>query len=94
MGEEPAEQPLSCRLQPRTKRRRNVDHLLGADNCPVSGERAGRAPRVKINGSWFDGLTANEKKEDYWAEADNWEPAHTFPRKGAAAAETSVPQSI
>ena len=42
--------------------------------------------RVQISGSWFGGqLTAEERRELYWAQAKGWSEAHKFPKQGRAA---------
>ena len=44
--------------------------------------------RVKIPGSWFEGLSSGDRAKDYECEAFAFKAAHRFPKKGARAAMT------
>ena len=45
-------------------------------------EQAELRVRIKIPGTWFDGLTAAEKLEHYEAEAFEYVPLHSFGDRG------------
>ena len=45
-------------------------------------EQAELRVRINVPGKWFPGLTPAEKKEDYEAEAIDWDPSHKFPKRG------------
>ena len=52
-------------------------------------EQAELKVKVQIPGSWFGGsLTPEEKRELYWAQANDSSEAHKFPRSGGRREQT------
>ena len=52
-------------------------------------EQAELKVKVQISGSWFGGsLTPEEKRELYWAQANDSSEAHKFPRSGGRREQT------
>ena len=52
-------------------------------------EQAELRVRIKLPGSWFDGLVGEEKAQQYEAEAFEYVPSHRFPKSRHRSAQTT-----